>query len=288
VGIIIFALVAVAGLAAAGVSFTVFSGRAKAAQDDLDAARDEHRRVAEKLTRNEADLAALATERDELVRVRDTMVDERDRAWATVGEQEQRRVNVEAQNEELRALLDDDVTKEADGKEADGCWALLLADVARRWAAVVGVPPEGRGVHLGAVADQLGEALTRETDRLREEVGVDISLKAEASIEPQDPVLFLLAATDLLNLLATGCQQVALTLDGALTITGTEWVGTPDELEEARERVLSAGASVEPLEIAVNVADPEAEDAAELKDLTDGFLPTGTRETYEVRIAVHP
>lgn len=285
-GNIIAVLVAIIGLAAAGASFVVYSGRAKLAYGDLEAARTEQRRLSERLSQVESERDAVGAERDELARTRDTMADERDRAWAAVDEEEQRRVDAEVHASELREQLGDE-----EAKEADGCWALLLADVERRWAAVVGAGAGDRGVHLGAVADQLGEALGRETDRLREEVGVAISLSTEASIEPEDPVLFLLAATDLLNLLATGCQVVTLTLDGALTIAGSEWSGTPVELEEARERVLAAGATVDPLDITANDVDEAtdaAAEAAELKDLADGFLPTSARETYEVRIAVHP
>lgn len=292
-GNILLVLVAVASLAAAGASFVVFSGRAKQAQRDLAASREEHRRAADGLSRAEAERETLRAERDELARTRDAMADERDRAWATVDEEEQRRVDAQVQVEELQTLLGEaesatdaeDSSKEA--KEADGCWALLLADVERRWAAVVGAPPDGRGVHLGAVSDQLGEALTREVDRLREEVGVDIGLRADASVEPDDPVLFLLAATDLLNLLASGCQQVALTLDGTLAITGSEWAGTPEELEQARDRVLAAGALVDPLVIEANTVEQLAE-TGERHDEAEGGLLAPTRQTYEIRVAVHP
>src|SRR4030095_16525554 len=52
---------------------------------------------------------------------------------------------------------------------AAGLWQLLLAHIAGRWAAMVGVPPEGRGVVAGPAADQLAQALGREAERLRGE-----------------------------------------------------------------------------------------------------------------------
>ena len=74
-----------------------------------------------------------------------------------------------------------DVDEDDDG---EGLWSLLLAHVTRRWAAVVGVPPDSRALRASTPDDQLVEALGREIERLREEVGVDV----EMSVPGRDAV----------------------------------------------------------------------------------------------------
>lgn len=228
-GVVLTILAALAALAAvvAAVAAVVFALKARSARAALTAARTELDRHGSRL--NQADDArralenaqqALESERDGLVTARDTALREQDTAIAALGEEQQRRAQIEAEVSQLRQRLHEatvaaelaEATRAAQqadpnepdpgessspaeateplslgtdnaGREPDGCWALLLADIERRWAAVVGAPTEARGVHLGAVADQLSEALGRETDRLREEVGVDISLTAEQPID---------------------------------------------------------------------------------------------------------
>jgi hypothetical protein len=122
-------------------------------------------------------------------------------------------------------------------------WAILLATLARRWAGVVGVPPEARGVRSGTVPEQLEEALGREAERLREEVGVDVEMRASASMEPSDPVTFLLAATDVLGVVAAVCERVTIELGDGLVLTGEGWWGPTDELDLARSRAVASGLS---------------------------------------------
>ena len=75
--------------------------------------------------------------------------------------------------------------------------------------------PDDRGVRSGTVAEQLEEALGREGERLREEVGVDVEVAAPALRWSRgDPVTFLLAATDVLGVLAAVCERVTIELDG--------------------------------------------------------------------------
>ena len=77
------------------------------------------------------------------------------------------------------------------------------------------------------MAEQLEEALGREAERLREEVGVDVEVRTGGAVEPRDPVTFLLAATDVLGVLAAVCERVTIELDGGVMLTGGGLVG-PD------------------------------------------------------------
>jgi hypothetical protein len=149
----------------------------------------------------------------------------------------------------------------------DGCWALLLADLTRRWPVPVtvtvasaagagsaeadsGAAGEGDAAAAGSqVPDQLAEAFVRELERLREEVGVDAEISVVDTFAPADPVVFLLAALDLLGALTSTCQRVVVRLDDQLDMTGQDWEGRRDELDTARSRALAAGAVVGPLEI---------------------------------------
>jgi hypothetical protein len=128
-------------------------------------------------------------------------------------------------------------------------WAILLAILARRWAGVVGAPPDDRGVRSGTVAEQLEEALGREGERLREEVGVDVEVRTGAAVEPRDPVTFLLAATDVLGVLAAVCERVTIELDVGVVLTGEGWWGPTDELDLARRRAVASGIAADDLAV---------------------------------------
>ena len=148
---------------------------------------------------------------------------------------------------EYQALLGSvDGTSEASGVPG-ATWAILLATLARRWAGVVGALPEDRGVRSGTVAEQLAEALGREAERLREEVGVDVEMYTDGSVEPGDPVTFLLAATDVLGVLAAVCERVTIELGRGLVLTGEGWSGPTDELDLARRRAVASGVSADDL-----------------------------------------
>jgi hypothetical protein len=157
--------------------------------------------------------------------------------------------------DELAARLD---AAGGDGVDDDGLWHLLLAHIARRWAAVAGVPPEGRAVSPGPPADQLAQALARETERLREEVGVDVELIASTAVEPAgllgdrpaDRLPVLLAAVELLGVLAASSQRVTVDVGEALVLVGEGWLDPSGELEAVRARALAAGVAVGALEVA--------------------------------------
>ena len=151
------------------------------------------------------------------------------------------------------------------GRAAEaGLWHLLLAHVTRRWASVVGVPPENRRVLDGPPADQLVQALVRETERLREEVGVDVELTVSpAAPGGDDPhgdgafgadraagrVAVLVAAVELLGVLATSAQRVTVDVGDVLVLTGDGWFDPAGELAGACERATAAGVVLDPVDV---------------------------------------
>jgi hypothetical protein len=155
--------------------------------------------------------------------------------------------------DELAVLLDAATSVRSGSDDETGLWNLLLAHVTRRWAAVVGVPPDGRTVLGGAPADQLTQALARETERLREEVGVDVELNAPANGDTPDEltgqVAVLVAALELLGVLATSAQRVTVDVGDTLVITGDGWVDPYGELASVFERVTAAGVALDRLDV---------------------------------------
>lgn len=142
-----------------------------------------------------------------------------------------------------------------DGIDGAGLWELVLANVTRRWAAVVGVPPDRRSVAAGTPAEQLAEALTREIERLREEVGVDVELSAadpapgnDGEGEAVDRVTVLVAALELLGALASTAQRVTVELADTLVLTGDGWLDPYREVTAAHGRATRAGVTLDPLE----------------------------------------
>ncbi len=112
----------------------------------------------------------------------------------------------------------------------------------------------------GSAADQLREAVARETERLREEVGVDVEVVVPAGdtggaggVErprlgdnPADRVPALLAAVELLGVLASSAQQVTVTIGAELVLVGDGWFDD-GELAAVRDRAAAAGAVVGPI-----------------------------------------
>lgn len=248
----VIVVVALLGAAATAVTYLMLSRKVRAAGLELQMSQSEARDVTQRL-------AALDAERESLQQ-----------------ELEAQRRGRRATEAELTAARDSLAANQQARREADGCWALLLADVERRWAAGVGASSDSRGVLLAGMPEQLNEALTREVERLREEVGVDITVDVGETIEPDDAVVFLLAATHVMGILAAGCQQVRVALDGALEISGDDWSGSMDELESARDRALAAGAQIGALEIETQERATEDDD------------PDDSEPLVSVQLAIHP
>jgi hypothetical protein len=160
------------------------------------------------------------------------------------------------QVDELSMLLE--AATGADARDdGDGLWRLLLANVTRRWAAVVGVPPDGRTIHDGPTDAQLHQALVREVERLREEVGVDVELSSveSGSRDATDGdaatrITVLVAALELLGALASTAQRVTVEIADTLVLTGDGWLDPYGELAAAHERSVAAGAVLGPLDAA--------------------------------------
>ncbi|HEX5366345.1 MAG TPA: hypothetical protein VFW63_06765 [Acidimicrobiales bacterium] len=229
----VVALVSVVAVAAV-VAAVLQSRTAAARRQEAEAARAEAARTAEArdaLERTAAELTAESTRlADELQRSRERI-------------------------DELSLLLEAATAAPATD-DGDGLWRLLLAHVARRWAAVVGVPPDGRGVHAQDPDDQLVEALGRETERLREEVGVDVEMSAVAPeathptvpTDAGDRVAVLVAALELLGALAGTAQSVAVEVGDAIVLTGEGWVDPYGDVSAAHQRSERAGVALGPLE----------------------------------------
>lgn len=218
-------------------------GRRKQTEKALAAAQAECRRLtAERdLAQAEWDKATLAGK--QVAAARDEALAQRDQALSAAAK-------AQTAAAEAQSHLDSRPPPPSTTDEAiERLWPLVLADLARRWAATCGVPPGGRAATPGPTSAQLTEGLARETERLREEVGVDVSFTATSDLDPANPVVFLLTATDLLGALAASCERVTVELDGQLRLTGETWTELGDELETARSRAIAAGAAVDPIDI---------------------------------------
>ena len=244
-GVVVVALVSVVAVAALAAAVSQLR-TASRLRSELDAARDEAARAA-------AALAAAGAERDAAVRAADDL-----RAEGARAADELRQAR--ARSGELSLLLEAATTGAGTGADDDdeGLWQLLLAHVTRRWAAVVGVPPDGRALRAATPDDQFVEALTRETERLREEVGVDVDLTAAGgggaaprqapAADGTQRIALLVAALELLGALATTAQRVTVEVGDMLVLTGDGWLDPYREVAAAHQQASQAGVVLGPLE----------------------------------------
>jgi hypothetical protein len=245
---VIFALVPV--IAVAALLAVLLVKTRSDLRSQIDSAHADASRLQDELTSSTAEQVALQDKVEWLTTANTRFVDDAER-------QRQRADELATQLEAARAEADvvDDDDDDETGADA-GLWDLLLAHVTRRWAAVVGVPPDNRSIVEGGPAEQLAQALERETERLREEVGVDVEITnpgatpgAVGDSDATDRVAVLVAVLELLGVLATSAQRVTVEVGDSLVITGDGWVDPYGELAAAHDRVAAAGVVLDPLDI---------------------------------------
>jgi hypothetical protein len=144
---------------------------------------------------------------------------------------------------------------------AAACWELLIARVERQWAAGVAARPEERGL-ADRPADQLAQAVGRELERLREEVGVHAEGAASDGFDA-DPLVTLLVVGEALAVLAPHAERIRVDLGGEVVVVGEDWTGPAAGLERVRAAAAATGL-LRRLEVAdgrveVSLAPPAAE-----------------------------
>ncbi|HEU0170000.1 MAG TPA: hypothetical protein VFR26_01080 [Acidimicrobiales bacterium] len=238
----IVVLVSVVAVAALAVAVSQFRAAARL-RTELGAVRREAAQAS-------GALAAVIAERDAATHSARALSAENARAADELRE-------ARARSGELSLLLEA-ATGAGTGPDPDdeGLWRLLLAHVTRRWAAVVGVPPDRRALRAATPDDQFVEALARETERLREEVGVEVELTAARPATPSaggvettgvERVAVLVAALELLGALATTAQRVTVEVGDTVVLAGDGWLDPYREVAAACEWAAGAGIVLGPV-----------------------------------------
>jgi hypothetical protein len=210
----------------------------QAAEQALADTRNENQILTLELKESRAQAAEAIAARDKLSAEHDKLAAERDQLAGDI-------VDMRLLVESAQAAPSAPGSTEA----IEGAWTLLLGNLERRWVAAVGVPPDQRGLRGATVTEQLVESLEREIERVREEVGVDVGFTIAEAPEPEQPVVYLLAALDLLGAVVFTCERVRIDLDTDLVLVGETFTELGDEIEAARKRALTAGASVDEIDL---------------------------------------
>ena len=124
---------------------------------------------------------------------------------------------------------------------AEPSWRLLLARVERQWASAVGAGGDERGVAAGPPDEQLQQAVARDLERLREEVGLHTEVTRTGAMEAVHPLLVLLAAGELAALAASQSERVAVELGSRLVVAADGWTGDASAGEALRATVAETG-----------------------------------------------
>ncbi len=143
------------------------------------------------------------------------------------------------------------------GQESDTGWPLLLARIERQWADVVNAGPGERGVVNASRREQLIQAVQRDLERLREEVGVETTMAASEPVDNDNPLTTLLAVGEAVALLAYHSEHVQVDLRDPTTVSGQDWTGD-DNARRLLEQ-FAATASDAGLDASVEVADRSAQ-----------------------------
>lgn len=126
---------------------------------------------------------------------------------------------------------------------AEACWWLLLSRVERQWAEAVGARPEERGVARASRGDQLAEAVRRELERLREEVGISaqVDVSVVGDVGEIDTVAGLLAVGEALTAVAPVSERVHVEVGPQLVVTAEDCLADVIQLEQLVAMVGEAG-----------------------------------------------
>lgn len=136
-------------------------------------------------------------------------------------------------------------------RNGDLSWRLLLARVERQWADVVNAGPDERGVIDTSQGEQLAQAIARDLERLREEVGVQTTLAPTQPIGDDDPLTTLLAVGEAVALLAYHSEHVGVDLGIPAVVSGEDWTGDDDALGQLERLAATASAGGVPASVAV-------------------------------------
>ena len=124
---------------------------------------------------------------------------------------------------------------------AEPSWRLLLARVERQWANAVGARGDERGVSAGPTEEQLQQAVGRDLERLREEVGLHTEVTRTGAMEGVHPLLVLLAAGELAAVAASQSERVAVELGPRLVVVADGWSGDASAGDALRATVAQTG-----------------------------------------------
>ena len=168
---------------------------------------------------------------DELTRTRDQL--------ATTTEARSRADEARIAAEELAARGAEALDAAA---AVEACWRLLLARVERQWAQAVGAGMEERGVAPAPADEQLHQAVVRELERLREEVGLDTAVHRTGPGPTEGhPLLLLLLLGELVALAAPHSERVVVALGPVTGVTGEGWDADPAAADGLRAALAVAG-----------------------------------------------
>ncbi|MEA3216853.1 MAG: hypothetical protein QOJ19_3009 [Acidimicrobiia bacterium] len=123
----------------------------------------------------------------------------------------------------------------------DAAWWLVLNRIERQWAATVAAGPHERGVSSGSTGEQLAEALNRELERLREEVGLSGQVHLGGPVPEAQRLRLLLAAGEALAVVAADAERVDVEIGAAVVIQGHDWTGEPAAFDEVAQAASEAG-----------------------------------------------
>lgn len=235
-------------------------GRIEELEKRLRDAEAERLRVGQALAAQSLVAEAAAVRMAELEADSATSATARDGAAARVTELE-REVEVLRSRPAIAPPAGDTVAQSSGGRrvERNGAlgWHLLLARVERQWADAVNAGADERGVIDASPADQFAQAVERDLERLREEVGVQTTLTATKPAEDVDPLTTLLAVGEAVALLAYHSENLRVDLRNPAVVSGEDWSGDDDALQKLER--LAATASVGGLPATVSLIDGVAQ-----------------------------